>query len=137
MKGMMMTVAMCASLVSGGSVAAENKNPYGLVYQNAIYSNEPGMVNIHPTTYKLNGLDIEANIYTPAKYDKSKKYPAIVVAHPNGGVKEQVAGLYAQRLADKGYITIAADAAYQGSSGGEPRHIELSRKRTGNNCGFI
>ena len=46
-------------------------------------------------TYKLNGLDISANVYTPANYDPKKSYPAVVVAHPNGGVKEQTAGLYA------------------------------------------
>ena len=47
--------------------------------------------------YRLNGNFVAANIYTPAGYDEkaSKKYAAIVVAHPNGGVKEQVAGLYA------------------------------------------
>ena len=39
-------------------------------------------------------------------------------------MKEQVAGLYAQRLAEKGYITITADAAYQGGSGGEPRSVD-------------
>ena len=76
------------------------------------------------STYKLNGLDIVANVYTPANYDQQQKYPAIVVAHPNGGVKEQVAGLYAQRLAEQGYITITADAAYQGGSGGEPRSVD-------------
>ncbi|MBN1791339.1 MAG: alpha/beta hydrolase [Bacteroidales bacterium] len=104
-------------------------NPFGLVYQDAITENASGKVNIHPVTYKLNGIDIAANIYTPANYDPSKSYPAVVVAHPNGGVKEQVAGLYAQHLAESGYITIAADASYQGASGGEPRNVDKPANR--------
>jgi fermentation-respiration switch protein FrsA (DUF1100 family) len=108
----------------------ENKqNPFGLVYGGAITENVKGKVNIHTVTYKLNGIDIAANVYTPANYDTSKKYPAIVIAHPNGGVKEQVAGLYAQRLAEQGYITIAADAAYQGGSGGTPRVVDKPANR--------
>lgn len=104
-------------------------NPFGLVYGDAITENIPGKVNIHPVIYKLNGIDIAANVYTPANYDPAKKYPAVVIAHPNGGVKEQVAGLYAQRLAESGYIAIAADAAYQGASGGQPRNVDKPANR--------
>lgn len=105
-------------------------NPWTLVYEGAITENVKGKVNIHPVTYKLNGIDVAVNVYTPANYDSTKKYPAVVIAHPNGGIKEQTAGLYAQRLAEAGYITIAADAAYQGTSGGEPRHTDKPQFRT-------
>lgn len=116
-------------MVSNFSVKSQNKNPFGLVYENAITANKEGLVNIHPVNYKLNGVEIAANIYTPAKYDASKKYPAIVIAHPNGGVKEQVAGLYAQNLAELGYIAIAADASFQGASGGFPRNVDKPANR--------
>ena len=86
---------------------------------------------MHPVQYTRNdGISIAANVYTPAGYDKTKKYPAIVVAHPNGGVKEQVAGLYAERLAKQGYIVIVPDAAYQGASGGTPRNVDTPSSRT-------
>ncbi|AZD01892.1 alpha/beta hydrolase [Pseudomonas chlororaphis] len=125
MKQTLKATLMAAMVGMSAAEAADYKqNPFTLVYEGAISKNEPGKVNIHPVSYKLNGLDISANVYTPANYDPAKRYPVVVVAHPNGGVKEQVAGLYAQRLADQGYITIAADAAYQGASGGQPRSVD-------------
>ncbi|MBD7971973.1 alpha/beta hydrolase [Escherichia whittamii] len=115
--------------ITSANAADYKKNPFTLVYDGAITENVSGKVNIHPVKYDLHGIQIAANVYTPANYDPAKKYPAIVVAHPNGGVKEQVAGLYAQRLAEHGYITIAADAAYQGASGGLPRNVDKPANR--------
>jgi hypothetical protein len=120
-------MVMTTSIITLGQTKIDN--PFGLVYNDAIVENVPGKVNIHPVRYNLNGIDIAANVYTPADYNPSKGYPAIVVAHPNGGVKEQVAGLYAQRLAEAGYITVAADASYQGASGGEPRNVDKPANR--------
>jgi hypothetical protein len=123
-------LAAIISISAGAAIAADYKlNPFTLTYDGAITENVKGKVNINPVTYKLNGIDISANVYTPANYNSNNKYPAVVVAHPNGGVKEQVAGLYAQRLAEQGYITIAADAAYQGASGGLPRNVDKPANR--------
>lgn len=112
-------------------------NQFGLVYDGAIKENVPGQVNIHPITYDLNGIQIAANVYTPANYGPNKSYAAVVVAHPNGGTKEQVAGLYAQLLAEQGYVTIAADASYQGASGGYPRHTDKPQYRVEDIHGMV
>jgi fermentation-respiration switch protein FrsA (DUF1100 family) len=135
MKKISLIITLVISIVTVQMSSAQNtqkeqkQNPYTLVYDGAITENVKGKVNIHPVTYKIKEITIVANVYTPANYDSSKKYPALVIAHPNGGVKEQVAGLYAQRLAEQGYITITADAAYQGGSGGIPRYVDKPANR--------
>jgi fermentation-respiration switch protein FrsA (DUF1100 family) len=79
-------------------------------------------VSVQKVYYK-NRYDImiAADLYLPVNQDTSGKYPAIIVGHPFGGVKEQTAGLYAQEMAKRGFVALAFDYSYGGESGGTPR----------------
>lgn len=67
------------------------------------------------------GITLAADLYAPK--NASGKLPAVAVSGPFGAVKEQAAGLYAQTLAERGFLTIAFDPSYTGESGGEPRYV--------------
>lgn len=69
------------------------------------------------------GIVIAAHMYMPKDLDSTKKYPAIVIGPPFGGVKEQGPGVYAQGMAERGFVAIAFDQSYNGESSGQPRHI--------------
>ena len=67
------------------------------------------------------GIELAADMYTPKNAEG--KLAAIAVSGPFGAVKEQSSGLYAQTLAEHGFLTIAFDPSYTGESGGEPRYV--------------
>ncbi|KAK6206845.1 hypothetical protein QIS74_13333 [Colletotrichum tabaci] len=73
------------------------------------------------------GLHLAAILHTPPS--APARSPGIVVVHPGGGVKEQAANLYAERLSQQGYVTVAYDALYQGTSEGLPRFLEDPNSR--------
>lgn len=69
------------------------------------------------------GIEIAGDLYIPKDIDETKKYPAVVIGPPYGGVKQQGPGVYANELAQRGFIALAYDPSYNGESGGEPRHL--------------
>jgi fermentation-respiration switch protein FrsA (DUF1100 family) len=93
--------------------------------------NEQGAQTMRSVQFPNNGVTMAGNVFLPPGFDASRKYQTIVVVHPGGGVKEQTAGLYAQRLAQQGFVTLAFDASHQGASGGMPRFLDDPMKRVG------
>ncbi|VVQ23736.1 alpha/beta hydrolase [Pseudomonas fluorescens] len=86
---------------------------------------------VQAVTFKNGLIDMAGNVYLPASFDQTKKYVAVVVVHPGGGVKEQTAGVYAKRLSEQGFVALAFDASHQGASGGIPRFLDDPMKRVG------
>ena len=79
-------------------------------------------VNIEKVHFKNRyGIELTGDLYSPK--NSEGKLAAIAISGPFGAVKEQASGLYAQTLAERGFITLAFDPSYTGESGGEPRNV--------------
>lgn len=81
------------------------------------------------------GVTLAADIYVPK--NASGKLPAIAVSGPFGAVKEQSSGLYAQEMAERGFLTIAFDPSYTGESGGQPRYVASPDINTEDFCAAV
>ena len=81
-------------------------------------------VNVRKVLFKNRfGIELAGDLYTPKTMNKTEKLPAIAVSGPFGAVKEQSSGLYAQTLAERGFVTLAFDPSYTGESSGMPRNV--------------
>lgn len=70
-------------------------------------------------------MNVVGNLFIPSGLDKAARSPAIIVGHPMGAVKEQSSNLYAQKLAEQGFVTLALDLSFWGESEGRPRNAVL------------
>lgn len=87
-------------------------------------------ITVRKVSYlRSNNIVLVGNLFLPKNFNANAKYPAILCVHPAGSVKEQSAGLYAHRLAEQGFVTLAFDAAYAGESGGTPHWSEAPYER--------
>ncbi|MGI6171135.1 MAG: alpha/beta hydrolase [Butyricicoccus sp.] len=87
------------------------------------------------TFHNRYGITLAADLYTPKGAEG--KLPAIAVCGPFGAVKEQSSGLYAQKMADLGFLTIAFDPSYTGESGGSPRYVASPDINTEDFCAAV
>jgi len=80
-------------------------------------------VKVQKVTFKNQyQMDTVGNLYIPEGVSANSKNPAIIVGHPMGAVKEQSSNLYAQKLAEQGFVTLAVDLSFWGESAGHPRN---------------
>lgn len=87
------------------------------------------------TFHNRYGITLAADLYEPKEY--SGKLPAIAVCGPFGAVKEQASGLYAQKMAERGFLTLAFDPSYTGESGGMPRFVASPDINTEDFCATV
>ena len=126
-----LTVMGLGLVLSTTGVGAESKTGIADVYT-------PDMSNGADNFYKSNkvtmkkvefknqyNMNVVGNLYIPKGLKKNTQNPAIIVGHPMGAVKEQSSNLYAQKMAERGFVTLSLDLSFWGESEGEPRNAVL------------
>jgi len=118
MKPIAVALGLISSLITTPTEAADIKT-YDNFYQSNQLTSEKVRFN---NQYQMK---VVANLFMPKNLIDDKLYPAIIVGHPMGATKEQSSNLYAQKLAEQGFITLAIDLSFWGESEGAPRHAVL------------
>ena len=117
MKKIIMTLAILSSPLA--AMAADLSNGADNFYKS-------DKVTAQKVTFKNQyKMTVVGNLFIPKTLNQKAKNPAIVVGHPMGAVKEQSANLYAQKLADRGFVTLSLDLSFWGESEGQPRNAVL------------
>ncbi len=107
-------------LIIGESVMTEAKN-FNIKWDKTFPKSEN--ITVEKVSFKNRyGITLAGDLYIP-KNKSNEPIAAIAISGPFGAVKEQASGIYAQTLAQRGFITLAFDPSYTGESGGEPRHV--------------
>jgi hypothetical protein len=111
------------SVTAGAAFAADSQKTLGaLEGANNFFKSDK--LTIHKVSFKNQyGMQVVGNLVSPKNLDRNNKAPSIIVGHPMGAVKEQSSMLYAQKLAEQGFVTLAIDLPYWGESEGNPRNL--------------
>ncbi|MFT4168045.1 MAG: alpha/beta hydrolase [Dysgonomonas sp.] len=116
-------IAIMAAIILAGTDIASAQKIMAEDLNKRTFSVNENVISEKVHFYNRFGIQIVGDMYLSKNINRQQKYAAIIVGHPYGGVKEQSSGLYAQELAERGFVTIAIDLSYNGESGGQPRHI--------------
>ena len=137
----LMTMCAVAILASGCHNTADDKNDANMETLeltsewDKVFPQSDKVEHSKITFHNRYGVTLAADLYVPK--NTSGKLPAIAMSGPYGAVKEQVSGLYAQTLAERGFLTIAFDPSFTGESGGQPRSVSSPDINTEDFCAAV
>ncbi len=115
MKSLFVAFALMASSLTAGAADMSHG-------ANNFYKSE--QVSLERVSFKNQfQMNTVGNLFVPKNLNRTTRYPAIIIGHPMGAVKEQSSNLYAQKLAEQGFVTLAIDLSFWGESEGRPRNL--------------
>ena len=110
--------------VAGSAALAANSKPVPDMSQGANNFYKSATVAAQKVTFNNQyKIKVVGNLFTPKDLNRNARHPAIIVGHPMGAVKEQSSNLYAQKLAEQGFVTLAIDQSFWGESEGRTRNL--------------